>query len=105
MIVYNVTVKVDLDIHEEWKHWMRQSHIQALIETGCFTSCRMSKLLAQNEDEGITYSLQYLSPSMKKFHQYQAQFAPALRKEHHEKFGEKAVSFRTMMEVVDEFHS
>ena len=105
MIVYNVTVKVDLDIHSQWKQWMLENHIQEVINTGCFSSCRISRLLAQNEDEGITYSLQYLSPSMKAFHRYQARHAPKLRQQHHEKFGDKAVSFRTMMEVVDEFHS
>ena len=105
MIIYNVTVKVDIDIHKNWLQWMREEHIQDVVDTECFTSCRLSRLLGQNEEDGITYSIQYLSPSMKDFHRYQARFAPDLQKEHLNRFGEKAVAFRTMMELVEEFES
>ena len=103
MIIYNVTVKVDVDIHSEWLAWMRKQHIQDVVNTNYFKSCRLSRLLGQNEEDGITYSIQYLSPSMKDLHHYQAHFAPKLQQEHIEKFGNKAIAFRTMMELVEEF--
>lgn len=103
MILYNVTVKVEVSAHEEWLTWMKDKHIQDVVNTGCFTSCRLSRMLAQNEEDGITYSIQYLSPSMKDFHRYQVQHAPALQKEHTEKFTGKFVAFRTMMELEQEF--
>jgi hypothetical protein len=27
MILYNVTVNIDHDIHEEWLNWMRSNHV------------------------------------------------------------------------------
>lgn len=103
MILYNVTAKVDLAKHEDWLAWMKDKHINDVIKTGCFTSCRMSRLLGQNEDDGITYSIQYLSPSMKDFHRYQAHHASALQKDHTERYGEAVLAFRSMMELEQEF--
>lgn len=102
-ILYNVTVKVNLEIHEEWKKWMQEKHIEDVLKTNCFSECRMSRLLSQDEEDGITYSLQYLSPSMKKLHEYQVSFAQKLQKEHRDLFQDQVVAFRTMMEVIDEF--
>ena len=36
MILYNVTIKVDHDIHDEWMEWMKQTHIPQVLETGLF---------------------------------------------------------------------
>ena len=27
MIIYNVTIKIDLDVHDEWLAWMKLEHI------------------------------------------------------------------------------
>ena len=102
MIVYNVTVKVDHSIHDEWLSYMKEGHIQDVLNTGLFTSCRMCKLLGQNEEDGVDYTLQYTCESMKNLHQYQVQFASKLQQEHINKFGDKALAFRTMMEIEHE---
>ncbi len=103
MILYNVTVKVEPETSREWLQWMKTEHIREVLDTGCFKSCRLSRLLAQNEEDGLTYSIQYLSPSMKDFHHYQAHHAAKLQKETQDKFEGKLVAFRTMMELEEEF--
>ena len=40
---------------------------------------------------------------MKELRQYQIKFAPELQKKHSARFGKKAVAFRTLMEVIEEF--
>ena len=37
MIIYNVTIKVDHSIADEWKIWLMEEHIPGMIATGCFT--------------------------------------------------------------------
>jgi len=103
MILYNVTLKVDPSIHDEWIIWMENEHIPDVLATGYFQGCRMSKLLGQDESDGKTYSIQYASPSMKDLHQYQATEAPRLKQEHVKKYGEKVLAYRTMMEVIGDF--
>ncbi len=105
MILYNVTTKIEQELADEWLIWMREHHIPKILNTGCFTSCRISQLLAQNDEDGLTYSIQYLSPSRKEFHRYQAQFAQQFQEIHHKKFEGHYVSFRTMMELIDELNA
>ncbi|MGZ4038722.1 MAG: DUF4286 family protein, partial [Bacteroidia bacterium] len=78
MYIYNVTVNVSADVHDEWLKWMRDVHIPDVMKTGCFMSNRLVKVL-NVEDEGHTYSFQYTFKDMKDIERYQGEFAPALQ--------------------------
>jgi hypothetical protein len=54
-----------------------------------------------DETEGITYSLQLLAKSRDVYEAYLEKYAPALREETRKHWGEKAISFRTLLEVVN----
>ena len=100
MILYNVTVNIDHDIHDEWLQWMKEKHIPDVLATGCFTNNKICKMLSGEHDGGITYSIQYLCESQEKLDHYQATFAPALQEEHTSKYSGKFVAFRSLLEVV-----
>ena len=36
MILYNITVNIDHDIHQEWLVWMKDIHIPDVLSTGLF---------------------------------------------------------------------
>jgi hypothetical protein len=101
MIQYNVTLKLDPSIEEAWLEYMRSEHIQDVLDTGLFLSCRMSKLI-DSQDNEPTYTVQYTLESMKKMHAYQVEHASKLQKEHTEKFKDQFVAFRTLMDVVED---
>ena len=101
MIVYNVTTKIDDSVHEEWLQWMKSIHIPDVMKTGYFIENRMLKVLGEGEEYKNTYSIQYTCRAMKDFLEYEVHKAPALRKEHNDKYGNKFVSFRTLLEVVE----
>ncbi len=100
MIIYNVTVKIDLSIHDEWLTWMKGKHIPDVLATGFFHDSRMMRLLEQDESDGITYAIQYRAASMEDLVSYQQQAAPALQAEHSERYGDKFVAFRTILREV-----
>ena len=100
MIVYNVTVNIDHDVHDEWLRWMREVHIPDVMRTGHFTEHRMFRVLADEDSGGGTYSIQYSCPAMDDFLSYEAQHAPRLRAEHSQRYGSKFVAFRTLLEAV-----
>jgi len=101
MIVYSVTVNVDESIHEDWLAWMVNKHIPDVMATGIFTEHRMLKVITRNEgEEGISYNIQYTCPSMADLHSYQVKHAPALQKEHTERYQDKFIAFRTLLETV-----
>lgn len=99
MIIYNVTVSIDSDIHKEWVDWMQEIHIPEVMNSGKFMECRMSKILAE-EEGGKAYSIQYLCKNQEILEKYQAEDAPALQQKHNKLFGDKAVAFRTLLDVV-----
>ena len=97
MILYNVTVAVDPEIHDEWYEWMRNEHMPRVVATGMFQDARMFKVLLEKENS-ITYAIQYKAESISDLQQYLARFAPALQQESLSKYGQKAVAFRTVLE-------
>ena len=99
MIIYNVTVNIDHDVHKEWLHWMREKHIPDVMATGYFLENKICKVLVE-EEQGITYSIQYTAANMPDYEEYKREHAPRLQKEHVNKFAGKFVAFRTLLEVL-----
>ena len=97
MILYNVTVAVDEAIHNEWLEWMKEVHIPNVMATKRFVDTKMYRVLLEKENE-ITYSIQFFSNNMSQLQLYQALDAKRLQDEHQEKFSDKVVAFRTILE-------
>lgn len=100
MIIYNVTINVDDNAHNEWLEWMQKIHIPEVLSTGLFTGYRLCRLL-DVEDDGTTYSVQYSCKNLIDYHRYKAEHATRLQQETLNKFGEKFTAFRTLLEVVE----
>jgi hypothetical protein len=100
MVLYNVTVKVDCDIADEWVNWMKSKHIPDVMETGVFVDSKLLKLVGMNEADGVTYAVQYFCDSFEDLEKYKMQYAPALQQEHADRYKDKFVAFRTVMETV-----
>ena len=100
MIIYNVTTHVGHSIHEAWLAWMKETHIPEVIQTRCFTKFQLVKLMEADETEGVTYAVQYYAESKADYNRYLELHAPVLRKKVIEKWGDKIVSFRSLMQVV-----
>jgi hypothetical protein len=101
MIIYNVTVNVEDEIHADWINWMKEVHIPDVMNTGFFIEHKICKVLSTQEDEtGHTYAIQYTCESMTVLDEYQANYAPQLQKEHLSRYQGKFVAFRTLLEVV-----
>lgn len=100
MILYSVTVNVGDDIHDEWIHWMRKTHVPDVMNTGCFVMHKIMKLHEPKQD-GHTYSFQYFTESLDKLKEYQTYHAPSLQAEHQNRYQNKFVAFRTILEVIE----
>ncbi len=101
MILYNVTVKIENDITEEWLHWMKTVHIPDVMATNCFTENKIMRMLSPPTDEqGTTFAFQYFCKDMETLQRYWREFAPTLQSDHSERYKGKFVAFRTVMEVV-----
>ena len=99
MLIYNVTLKIDNQVHDDWLTWMKSKHIPDVMATGCFKDSKIFKLLYQDEQDGKTYAIQYTVSDEKALNNYTKNFAPKLQEEHTNRYKDKFVAFRTIMEV------
>ena len=101
MIVYNVTCNVGSHMAEEWLIWMQREHIPEVMQTGCFTECKILKLLTEaGDNEGINYAIQYTANSIENYNQYKDQFGPILQAKSKEKDGDTVLAYRSLLEVI-----
>ena len=98
MIVYSVTVTIDPLIEQDWTNWMNEVHIPDVMATGYFSEAHLQRMVEPAPEMGLTYNVQYLCENMEKFHEYQEKAAPALQKDHTERYKDRFVAFRTILE-------
>ena len=98
MIIYSVTIAIETRIESEWLDWMNRIHIPDVLQTGCISKCRTYKVLGSEGDEP-TYVIQYYCQSLEQYDRYRDSFAPALQKDHSDRF---AGSFRASRQLLEE---
>ena len=101
-IIYNVTVNIANDVHDEWLIWIKE-HIPQVLSTGKFESALMTKVLVEEEMGGQTYSIQYKSYSREALDAYYRDDAENLKTDGLKRFGDKMLAFRTELEVIDTY--
>lgn len=105
MIIYNVTISIDQVVEIQWLDWMKNKHVQEVLDTGCFVSARLSRLTSHAQPNSTSYAIQYLCESEELLKEYYKKYAPKLREEGIQKFGNKMQGFRTELEVIDDFYA
>ena len=101
MIVYNVTTKVDPAIKEDWLLWIKEEHIPDILETACFTAANTFQLLETDDSEGPTFIIQYFAESKSLYNLYLEKFASVMRQKAFDKWSNKFIAFRSLMQVID----
>ena len=101
-ILYNVTIKVETAIHTEWLDWMTTVHIPDVMATDCFESYRLTRILGDDDEHGVGFAIQYVASDMDEFNKYQMAHAKRLQKEHSDRYANRYVAFRTLMQIESE---
>lgn len=99
-IIYNVTVQVDHGVATPWLQWMQEEHIPDVMATGCFQDFRILRLMEVDEREGLTYAVQYRAAFRSDYNRYIAIFAEGLRQKAYNRWGDRFIAFRSVMEIV-----
>ncbi|UKT63172.1 DUF4286 family protein [Pedobacter mucosus] len=99
MLLYNVTLILEESVAEEWLQWMQETHIPQVMATGMFVSNRLLKVV-DSPNEGVTYCSQYVAETQENYEQYLTVYAPALQQDLNDRFENRFVAYRTLMEFV-----
>jgi hypothetical protein len=102
MIIYNVTTSVEESIKSDWLKWMVDDHIPEVMACGFFIKAQMNRIISKGDSDN-TFAIGYTCSSMKDLHRYQIDFAFSLQQKHTDRYGKKALSFSTIMEIIEEF--
>ena len=101
MFIYNVTIKVSHEIHDNWLNWLKAEHIPEVLATDCFYDATILRLLEVDDTEGPTYAVQYKAESKAAYNLYIDKYASLLRQKSFDKWGDQFIAFRTVMHVVN----
>lgn len=100
MFLYNVTIGIDRDVEQEWLQWMRSRYIPAVLNTGTFVDSKMYKVLHNEDDDTVSYSVQFFAEDILQVSEYLEKHERALGAELMQTFQNKHVAFRTLLEEV-----
>ncbi|MAZ41366.1 MAG: DUF4286 family protein [Cyclobacteriaceae bacterium] len=101
MFVYNITFNVEPPIESEWLKWMKNEHILDILGTQHFTEYRILRLINEHPDaSGTTYAVQFTATNIVHVQQYLSNQGTILQNELRAKFGEKVLSFTTLLEEI-----
>ena len=100
MLLYNITIGIDKEIEAEWLHWMKEQYIPVVMQTEMFVSWKMYKVLHDQDDNSVSYSVQYFANTIEDVVQFVERVEPELNKVHQQRFRDRHVAFRTLLEEV-----
>ncbi|HEY8689924.1 MAG TPA: DUF4286 family protein [Chitinophagaceae bacterium] len=100
MFIYNLTIKVNNAILDEWMKWQTEEHIPEIMSTQLFAEHKFFRLLEQDDSEGPTFVIQYLTPVKENYDKYINEHAPKLREKAFKKWGDEFIAFRSLLQAV-----
>ncbi|SEA61378.1 protein of unknown function [Arachidicoccus rhizosphaerae] len=100
MFIYNITIKIAPEIHQQWLAWMGDEHITAMLATGKFTRHQLLRLREVDDSDGPTYALQLFAESKADYNAFKTVHEAAFLQTQRATWGEKMLSFSTLMEIV-----
>ena len=100
MLIYNITMQAEWQIHAEWLQWMNDTYVPYAMDSGCFEKYQFVQLFEVDDTEGPTYALQLYAASKADYNRYLELYLPQIEQQSFEKWEGSLVSFATLMQVV-----
>ena len=104
MIIYNVTSNIQKQVAQQWLDWMQNKHIPEILATAKFSKAVLVRVLVPDEQDDVTYAAQFTTSNRETLQKYYTHDAPKFRSESVTLFGDKVLTFRTELEVIEEFY-
>ncbi len=101
-LLYNTTYHVAHEIVDEWEVWMINEFIPMILTAEGFNSHKLLKIMTDDQHGGISFAMQLMVNNIDDLVNYQEGIKKQLIADMNSKWGEKCLTFATLMEVVDE---
>mgnify|MGYP003576183226 CR=1 FL=1 len=100
MTVLNVTTIIDEQIKDEFLEYLQHVHIPLVLSTGKFEKHQLLQL-TEPVNEGLTFCVQYFAKSASDLEDFKASFLDKIDSGLSTKFGNRALSFKSVLESLD----
>ena len=100
MLLYNVTIGIEKKVESQWLQWTKQRYIPLVMATNLFLDSKLYKVLHDDDDSSVSYSVQFFAESIEHVMTYLDKFEPAIGQELMQTFRDRHVAFRTLLEEV-----
>ena len=97
--IYNVTYHIAPEVSAQWQAWIGE-HMSQWLEQSQFSQVKLLKIHIDHPD-----SLQYETEDSNVVAHFQSALEPTYRRALYEQFGEKALSFGTLLQELAEVKS
>lgn len=101
MIIFNTTFHIEDDVHKEGILFLKNVYIPQSAESGFLFEPRLSRIYAQHEESGVSYSLQFKVKNIDTLNYWLSSEGEHLQSELLKRFGNRMLGFVTIMEEID----
>jgi hypothetical protein len=99
MVIYSVCCKVNKGVAKEWQTYFMETHLDDVLNTGCFTGYEFRK--EEGKEEGsITFLSEYHCPSLRALSTYNRRYAPVLKEDILSKFSGQFTAERNIYNIL-----
>lgn len=72
------------------------------MDTKCFDEWKLSRIYGEQNENGISFALQFVAKDFDNFVNYRDNFSKGFQTKMETKFKEKCMFFKTLMEIIEE---
>lgn len=101
MLIYNTTYHCDKGCYEEFKQWICTYYIPMATRHKGVSNPRVARIMAQEENEGVSLSVQFLTPSLDTLSAWYEACGASLVATLEQKFTQQVAGFSTLMEEIE----
>ena len=101
MFIFNITTKLEWSIHDEWLKWFRDRHNKEYLSSSDIREYHLLRLISADDNEGPTYAIQYYFQDTAAYEMFSQKHLPAQNLAAQAIWGDKLLSFSTLMEIVN----
>lgn len=99
LLIYNITLKIDLDVHRELVSWIQATQLQVTGDAAAMPS-RIYQLMDVDMSDGITYCLQHYFTDLPSYNDHRLGAGRVFQEELSAQFHDKFVIFTSLLSEV-----
>lgn len=101
MILYNVMIKIEYGVYNDWLVWMKVVYLLEMMKIGYFLEYIIFCLMGIDEMDGFIYSIQYLMNDFSVYQDYQKNEVVVMQLKYYGCYKDKYVVFWMIMKVIE----